>query len=80
MNVLGYVPAFTETNEFYVAAKTIDDMLNTGLTPRQIALIWNSGHTTCIKGINRFGVRYDNCAYADQVMRSYEENNKHGTN
>jgi len=71
-DVLGYVPPFTETNERYVAAKTIEKMLDAGMSVRQIALVWNSGQTKCIKGINRYGVHYDNCAYADQVQRSYD--------
>lgn len=71
-NVLGYVPEFTETNEMYVAAKTIEKMLDAGMSVRQVALVWNSGQTKCIKGINRHGAAYDNCAYANLVQHAYD--------
>jgi hypothetical protein len=70
--ILGYVPRFNDINEKYVAVKIIEKRLAAGLTPKQIALEWNSGmHHTCISGINKFGVAYNSCAYPEKFMRYY---------
>ena len=67
--VLGYVPKMTLTNELYVAAKMIDKWLAQGITENGIAQMWNTGRPgPCIKGINKYGVAYDSCAYAKAVL------------
>jgi len=38
-------------------------------TPYQVALIHNQGHAgKCRKGVNKHGVKYDSCAYAQKVL------------
>lgn len=59
----------TPTRERYVAYKMIEKWLAEGLTARQIVLRWNQGHTgECRKGTNKYGVKYDSCAYANNVL------------
>lgn len=39
-------------------------------TPYQVALIHNQGHVgKCRSGINKYGVKYDSCAYANKVVK-----------
>ena len=59
----------TPEKERYVAYKEIEKWLSEGLNARQIALKWNQGHSgTCKAGVNKHGVKYDSCAYANQVL------------
>lgn len=59
----------TPTRERYVATKIIQSWLDEGLTADQIALRWNSGQTkTCSSGVNKWGVKYDSCAYVSKVI------------
>lgn len=64
---LGYVAELNEENEARVVVGKIQRWLDEGRTPREIFLLWNQGHAgPCRKGINRHGVAYDSCAYAER--------------
>lgn len=68
-HVLGYIADQTPTNEYYVAVHKIQYHLNQGHDERDIALIWNQGHSgQCRSGVNSHGVSYDSCAYERKVM------------
>jgi hypothetical protein len=68
-DVYGEVVEQTPQKERYVAYKMIEKWLAEGKDARQIALIWNQGHTgTCRAGTNKHGVKYDSCSYARQVL------------
>lgn len=58
----------SQENQDKVATARIQDWLNEGKTPAEIALLWNSGKTTPVKGVNRYGVAYDSGAYRDKVL------------
>jgi hypothetical protein len=52
----------------------IEKWLEKGLTDRQIFLIWNQGnYGPCKSGINKYGVAYDSCAYAEKALRILSE-------
>jgi hypothetical protein len=59
----------TRQNQDFVAQSKINQLINQGHGPEEIALIWNAGSPVRRKGVNRFGVRYDSGAYADKVIR-----------
>lgn len=66
----------TPINEEWVATKKIEQLLQKGRSPKEIALIWNGtlgGSELPIvkKGKNRYGVAFDTLAYAVGVMRVY---------
>jgi hypothetical protein len=66
---LGKIVPMTPENQREVAILVIDDMVKKGYTKEQIALWWNSGQTKrCSAGINRFGVKFDSCAYVQKVV------------
>lgn len=68
-DVFGYVPEQTKVNARHVALTKIEDWLNIGKSARDIFLIWNQGHSgECVSGINKHGVPYDSCAYADHAL------------
>lgn len=70
-DVEGRVLPFTEVNERYVALKKIDAWLAQGYTERDIALMWNQGSTgPCRIGVNKQGVPYNSCAYAEKLLAS----------
>lgn len=60
--------AMTPQNQDKVATAHIQDLINQGYNPQQIALLWNSGQTTPVKGVNSSGVAYDSGAYANKVL------------
>jgi len=67
--VSGRVMPFTPQNEMYVALKMIDTWIEVGLSDRQILWKWNSGrHDKCIEGVNKHGVNYSSCDYAQVVL------------
>lgn len=67
--IYGEVKEQTPTRERYVAYKMIEKWLQEGLDARQVALRWNQGHTgKCRSGVNKHGVRFDSCHYAQQVL------------
>lgn len=64
--VFGYEVEQTDKNAKIVIESMVNSWLDKGFTPRQIFLIWNQGNPgQCKAGINKFGVSYDSCAYAD---------------
>ena len=75
--ILGYVPSKkTAQNEYYVALKKIQKLLNKGWSPEEVALIWNtslggSEKPHRVRGVNEYGVEYDSIAYAGHVMHAY---------
>ena len=67
--VFGQVEPMTPTNEEYVALHKIQHHLDQGYSDRQVALTWNQGNPgACKAGVNKYGVRYDSCAYAKKVL------------
>ena len=68
-DVYGEVKEQTPTRERYVAYKMIEKWLEQGHDAHDIALLWNQGHAgACRAGTNKYGVKYDSCAYARQVL------------
>lgn len=65
---IGKVVEQTPTNEKYVAIKKVSEWLHDGYTPKEIALIWNGGEIRCKAGVNKYGVSYDTCAYANKFL------------
>lgn len=63
--VIGYVAPLTEENAEYVATHKVQRLLNQGRSEHSIILAWNAGERaqTCSKGVNRFGVAFNSCAY-----------------
>lgn len=58
----------TFENEFDVMVTANTKFLEK-YTPYQVALIHNQGHAgKCRKGINKHGVKYDSCAYAQSIV------------
>lgn len=67
--VFGYIEKQTPINEEYVALHKIQEHLNEGYSDTDIAKLWNQGHVgQCKSGTNRFGVKYDSCAYVRKVL------------
>lgn len=68
-DVFGYVAEQTPENATFVTEEKIRQWKKEGLTDRQIFLIWNQGHPgQCKSGVNRYGVPYDSCKYADDAL------------
>ena len=68
-DVAGRVLPFNEKNEVYVALLKVQKLLDDGYTARGVALVWNQGHINgCSAGVNKHGVEYDSCSYAQQVL------------
>lgn len=66
--MIGYVPEQSPINEEYVATMKIEQWLQEGKSATDIALTWNQGHPgKCRRGVNRYGVNYDSCAYVAMV-------------
>lgn len=66
-DVFGEVVLQTPENERTVTARKIEQWLDAGHTARDVFLFWNQGHAgPCRAGVNRHGVAYDSCAYADR--------------
>lgn len=67
--VFGYVEKQTPVNEEYVTLHKIQTHLNEGYDEAEIARLWNQGNISpCKSGTNRYGVKYDSCAYVQKVM------------
>lgn len=67
--VYGEVREQTPIREKYVAYKMIEKWLEQGYNAGDIALMWNQGHAgKCKSGTNKYGVKYDSCHYAEQVL------------
>lgn len=69
MKVYGKVLDKTPDREWYVATRMIEQWLKDGYNETQIALIWNQGNPgACHAGTNSQGVKFDSCAYKNQVL------------
>ena len=59
----------TDVTEYYVAVHKIQYHINEGYSDAAIARIWNQGNPSpCKAGTNRWGVKYDSCAYERKVL------------
>lgn len=58
----------TPENQDRVAQAKIEQWMNQGYNPEQIALMWNAGEPVRRKGVNSQGVPYDSGAYANKVL------------
>lgn len=57
----------TQEREREVATFKVQQWLDAGYSTRQVFLIWNQGNPSpCKAGVNKFGVRFDSCAYANK--------------
>jgi len=70
--------ALNQKNEEKVARWKIQQLLNKGNSPRQVALIWNTslgGSEKPLekKGVNKQGVRFDSVAYANDVVSIFNK-------
>ena len=67
--VFGRVEKQTPINEEYVALHKIQHHLDEGYSDREVALVWNQGNASpCKSGVNKYGVEYNSCAYANKVL------------
>lgn len=67
--VYGDVLPITVEREHFVVVTKIEKWLLQGKTNRDILLIWNQGNSgECSSGINKHGVPYDSCAYAEKGL------------
>lgn len=74
IDVYGSVVEQTPEAAEHVTLVKVQGWLDDGLTPRQIFLIWNQGHPgQCKAGVNKYGVPYDSCAYADKALAKLRE-------
>jgi hypothetical protein len=72
--VFGYVAEQTPQNAEFVTEEKVYRWLVSGLSERQIFLIWNQGHTgQCKAGVNKHGVPFDSCAYVEKAMIMLEQ-------
>lgn len=73
--VSGEILPRTDENERMVAEAMIRKWLYEGVSERGILLTWNQGTPgpDCYKGINKWGVAYDSCDYADRGMKLLEQ-------
>ena len=66
---LGYIAEKTPKTERYVALFKIQYHLDQGYSERDVAQIWNTGRAgECIKGTNKYNVKYDSCEYERKVL------------
>lgn len=75
IQVLGYIAPMTKTNVEYISAIKYQKMLEKGLTIKEIALKHNGGEqaTKCSQGVNKYGVKYDSCAYVNKALAIYNQ-------
>lgn len=67
--IYGEILPITEEREHFVVEAKVEKWLKKGKTSRDIFLIWNQGNSgECVRGINRHGVPYDSCAYAEKAL------------
>lgn len=71
----GLVIEMTPKNQDILTYKRIDELLEKGYTPDQIASIWNCGKPTYkgVVGINYLGVRYNTPRYVEKFMNVYNK-------
>lgn len=74
--IIGYVAPLTEDNAEYVATVRIQKLLDQGRTEKQIVLGWNAGENAkkCSKGVNKYGVAYNSCAYVEKYQLAKLDN------
>lgn len=65
----------TKTNVEYISAVKIQQMIDGGLTLKDIALKHNAGEraTKCSKGVNKYNQSYDSCQYIVKAVNVYNE-------
>lgn len=67
--ILGTVVEQTPENATRVTEGKIEKWIAAGYSDREIFLIWNQGTAgPCRRGVNRLGVPYDSCAYAENGL------------
>lgn len=71
--VAGQVIPQTAENERFIAEQKINQLLEKGHTPKEVALIWNTSlggaeKPFVRKGTNKKGVKFDSGAYASKVV------------
>lgn len=72
--VIGEVVSPTEGNARYVATIMVSKWIDQGLTKEEIFKKWNQGNTgDCVRGVNKYNVRYDSCAYVEKAMIAYNQ-------
>jgi len=72
--VYGEVLPITEEREHFIVEAKIEKWIAQGKSDRDILLIWNQGNSgECVRGINRHGVPYDSCAYAEKGLNLLEK-------
>ena len=68
--VLGYVPSATYHNQRYVVHRVLESWKHEGLSERE--MLWRYNGTDrngrCHAGENKWGAKYDSCAYALAVI------------
>lgn len=67
---LGHVAEMNPINQDTVVRAEIEYLLEQGYTAYEIALIWNTGGVKEIRGVNKYGVRYDSVAYANKILEN----------
>ena len=74
IQVLGYVAEPTPTNVEYIATVKLGQLAEK-YPMDKIALKWNAGEgaTRCSQGVNKWGVKYDSCAYIAKAMNHYKQ-------
>ena len=75
---LGEVKSFSTTTQEIVVLKEIEELRSKKLSVYQIGLYWNSGSyiKPCKSGVNKWGVFYDSCAYAKNIVKTYNSLDK----
>lgn len=77
--IAGEVLPHTPINEEYIATMKIQQLIEKGYNPKDIAMVWNGslgGKEVPIakKGKNKWGIKYDTVAYAQKVLVAYNNN------
>ena len=72
---LGYVARPSFINQQYVTTYKIQAWIDQGKTDYQIGLLYNSGQVREVKGVNKWGQRYDSGAYAKKLVTNIAEAN-----
>lgn len=68
--IFGSIKEQTPENSEYVAEQKIYKWLISGYSEKDIFLTWNQGNKgNCKSGVNKFGVKYDSCAYVEKALK-----------
>lgn len=70
----GEVKGYSTTTEDFITYKQIEELQLKNIPINKIFQYHNQGTYTkpCIRGVNKWGVKYDSCAYVKDAMRIYE--------